>query len=145
VPETPVAEPSVAAVTAAMVRSGIVTPKEPVTPLDICSWVRHVTIPPGCTLPVGAEFTKTWKLKHFASGGEYDFDVLRLVHKSNGELGAAVNKVVTIKRDEVQEEGEVEVTIEGLKVPDQPGEEIVEHWRFEDDKGVAYGQPLRLR
>lgn len=155
VPETPVAEPPVAEtqaadppvaeVTAAMVRSGIVTPKEPVTPLDICSWVRHVTIPPGCTLPVGAEFTKTWKLKHFASGDEYEFDVLRLVHKSNGELGAAVNKVVIIKRDEVKEEDEVEVTIEGLKVPDQPGEEIVEHWRFEDDKGVAYGQPLRLR
>jgi next-to-BRCA1 protein 1 len=125
--------------------SGLATPKEPVTPLDICSWVRHVTIPPGCTLPVGAEFTKSWKVKHFASGDEYSFGSLRLVHKSSGELGVAVNKIIVIRREDIKEDGEMEISIEGLRVPDRSGEEIVEHWRFEDEQGVAYGQPLRLR
>jgi len=119
-------------------------PKEPVTPLDICSWVRHVTIHPGSILPIGAEFTKTWKMKHFASGEEYDFEVLTLIHQSNGELGDGVKKLVQIKKEDVKEDGEVEISLEGLIVPDIQGE-VVEFWRFEDEKGLAYGQPLRLR
>ena len=120
--------------------------RQPVTPLDVFSWVRHQTMPPGCTLPVGAEFTKTWKLKHFASGSEYNFDSVRLVLKSDGNLGPACRDVdVSYKRDDVKDDEEVEVSIHGLRVPDTPGEEMVEHWRFEDENGVAYGQPLRLR
>lgn len=118
--------------------------KEPSTPLDICSWVRHVTIAPGCILPVGAEFTKTWKMKHFADGADYDFGVLTLKHKSGGELGAAVNTLVQIKREDVKEDAEMEISIEGLVVPSASGE-VVEFWRFEDEQGREYGQPLRLR
>ncbi|WVQ99972.1 hypothetical protein IAU59_007115 [Kwoniella sp. CBS 9459] len=119
--------------------------KEPVTPLDIFSWVRHVTIPPGCTLPIGAEFTKTWKVSHFAPGSEYPFDKVKLVHKSDGICGGACKADIEYKRDDVKDGGEMEISVHGLIVPDAPGEQIVEHWRFEDDKGVAYGQPLRLR
>jgi next-to-BRCA1 protein 1 len=118
--------------------------KEPVTPLDIFSWVRHVTIPSGCTLPAGAEFTKTWKLKHFASGAEFDFEKVKLVHKSEGVLGEQCKSLIEYKRNEIEDEKEIEVSLRGLKVPNIPGE-IMEHWRFEDDAGIAYGQPLRLR
>ena len=120
-------------------------PTQPVSPLDIFSWARHLTIPPGCELPAGAEFTKTWKLKHFASGSEYDFEVVRLVHKSEGLLGDAVRANISFKREEVMDDAEVQVSIVGLRVPETPGEEVVEHWRFEDEKGRPYGQPLRLR
>ncbi|WVW85664.1 hypothetical protein I302_107702 [Kwoniella bestiolae CBS 10118] len=129
-------------------RSGVATPKEPVTPLDIFSWVRHLTIPPGCTLPPGAEFTKSWKVKNFASGQEYGFDKVRLVLKSDGVLGDASREAkVEYKRDEVKDGDELVVTIPGLKVSEdaERGQEIVEFWRFEDESGVAYGQPLRLR
>lgn len=118
---------------------------EAVTPLDIFSWVRHVTISPGCTLPAGTEFTKTWRVKHFASGAEYGFDTLRLVLQSGGGLGEACNAVVEFKRESIKDGEEVDVSLEGLKVPDTPGEEVVECWRFEDKDGIAYGQPLRLR
>ena len=122
------------------------TPKRPVpTPLDLFSWVRHVTIPTGCMLPAGAEFTKTWALKHFASGQEFDAQKVRLVLKSNGVLGEACNSVVQFDLVEVEDLQEFEVSIHGLKVPNMPGCEIVEFWRFEDDAGVIYGQPLRLR
>ena len=127
----------------AITESGPIKP--PVTPLDIFSWVRHVTIHPGFTLPVGAEFTKTWSLKHFASGREYDFEKVKLVHKSEGLLGEACKCAVEFKRFDILAEEELEVAVHGLKVPDMPGQEIVEVWRFEDDKGVEYGQPLRLR
>jgi len=124
----------------------IQTPKkDPVTPLDIFSWVRHVTIAPPCTLPAGSEFTKTWRVKHFASGSEYSFDKVRLVHKSFGMLGDACKASLEFRREDIHEDDEVEVTIAGLKVPCLRGMEVVEHWRFEDDNGVEYGQPLRLR
>ncbi|ORY35629.1 hypothetical protein BCR39DRAFT_511211 [Naematelia encephala] len=119
--------------------------RSPVTPLDIFSWARHVTIPTGCLLPAGAEFTKTWKVKHFASGQEYDFGSVRLVLMSEGVLGDACKTQIEFRKDQVKEGDEVEVTIEGLKVPPMQGQEIVEWWRFEDEKGVPYGQPLRLR
>ncbi|WWC63260.1 uncharacterized protein I303_105860 [Kwoniella dejecticola CBS 10117] len=128
--------------------SGTATPKEPVTPLDIFSWVRHLTIPPGCTLPPGAEFTKTWKTKNFASGSEYAFDKVRLVLKSEGILGETSRRpAIEFSRDDVKDGEEVEITLEGLKIPEdiERGIEVVEFWRFEDDQGVAYGQPLRLR
>ncbi|WWC71610.1 uncharacterized protein I206_105568 [Kwoniella pini CBS 10737] len=127
--------------------SGTATPKEPVTPLDILSWVRHLTIPPGCTLPPGAEFTKTWKTKNFASGSEYKFGKVKLHLKSDGILGPASNQVVEFTKEAIKDGEELEVTIEGLKVPEEieRGIEVVEFWRFEDEQGVAYGQPLRLR
>lgn len=121
------------------------TPKEPVTPLDIFSWVRHQTIQPGCTLPAGTVFTKTWRSKHFASGSEYDFDILKLVHQSSGILGEGCKSDIEFVKGDIVEDGEVEISITGLKVPDLPGREIVEHWRLVDDKGIQYGQPLRLR
>ncbi len=119
--------------------------KDPVTPLDVFSYVRHVTIPPGCQLPSGAEFTKTWAFKHFAAGTEFDVETIRLVHKSEGLLGPACKAVVVFKQSEIEDQKEFDVSIHGLRVPDMPGREIVEFWRFEDDKGVEYGQPLRLR
>ena len=141
-------EESLGGVTSNAVDTAVVakpSTKEPVTPLDIFSWVRHMTITPGCVLPAGAEFTKTWRLKHFASGSEYEFETVKLVHQSEGLLGPACKPVVEYNRGDVKEGGEFEVSIHGLRVPDLPGREIVEHWRFEDAKGVAYGQPLRLR
>lgn len=126
--------------------SGTRTPiKEPVTPLDIFSWVRHVTIAPGCTLPAGAEFTKSWKLKHFAHGHEYDFKTVRLIHMSDGLLGPGCKTDLVYTPADVKDGEEIEVSIKGLKVPDMPGEEVIEHWRFEDENGIPYGQPLRLR
>ncbi|WWD02545.1 hypothetical protein V865_000585 [Kwoniella europaea PYCC6329] len=128
--------------------SGISTPKEPVTPLDVFSWVRHLTIPPGCTLPPGAEFTKSWRVKNFASGQEYDFERVKLVLKSEGVLGdAAKNVDVKYTREEVKDGEELIITIQGLRVSEdaERGQEIVEFWRFEDENGTAYGQPLRLR
>ena len=117
-----------------------------VTPLDICSWVRHRTMGPGETLPVGAEFTKTWRMKHFASGSEFDFKTLRLVLQSEGVCGEACENVnVQLRNDDIKDDEEIEVSIHGLRVPDRPGQEVVEHWRFVDEKGVSYGQPLRLR
>ncbi len=119
--------------------------KESVTPLDIFSWVRNVTILPGCTLPAGAEFTKTWAMKHFASGQDYDVKTFKLVHTSEGVLGAACKVAVQFSQLDVEAGKHFEVSIHGLKVPDTPGKEITEAWRFKDDKGVEYGQPLRLR
>jgi next-to-BRCA1 protein 1 len=128
------------------IASGARTPtKQPVTPLDIFTWVRHTTMSPGGTLPAGAEFTKIWKIKHFASGSEYDFESVRLVHQSEGQLGAACKVDITINKEDIKEGQEIDVVISGLKVPNTLGEEIVEHWRFEDARGVAYGQPLRIR
>jgi len=117
----------------------------PVTPLDIFSWARHVTIPAGCVLPPGAEFTKTWRVKHFASGTEYDFERVRLVHKGTGSVGDAAKKDISFAKDEVVDDAEVEISIPGLIVPETPGDEVIECWQFEDEKGVVYGQPLRLR
>ena len=72
--------------------------------------------------------------------------MLKLKHCSNGELGPACKALVQIKREDVKEDEEVEVSIEGLKVPEGSGlTEIVEFWRFVDEKGVEYGQPLRIR
>ncbi|WVQ81887.1 hypothetical protein IAT38_004014 [Cryptococcus sp. DSM 104549] len=124
------------------------SPPSPATPLDIFSWVRHLTIPPGTTLPAGSVFTKVWVLKHFAPGHEYDFNRVRLVHKTAGQASGGVEGCavdVSFGQEEVKEGEEVQVRIEGLKVPDRKGEEVVEWWRFVDEKGVEYGQPLRLR
>ncbi|WRT68363.1 uncharacterized protein IL334_005339 [Kwoniella shivajii] len=128
-------------------RSGTCTPKEPVTPLDVFTWVRHSTIPPGCTLPPGAEFTKTWKVKHFAPGSEYDFEKVKLVLKSDGSLGPASYPTIEFTQDQVKDGEELEITIQGLKISEfaERGVEVVEFWRFEDDNGISYGQPLRLR
>lgn len=120
-------------------------PKEPVGPNDILTWVRHSTISPGTTLPPGAEFTKTWLVRHYASGSEFDFKHLRLVHRSEGVLGPACKAHVVLHPEDIVEDADMEVTIEGLKVPHMPGREIFEQWRFEDDKGNTYGQPLRVR
>ncbi|WVQ74896.1 hypothetical protein IAR50_004503 [Cryptococcus sp. DSM 104548] len=122
--------------------------KEPVGPLDIFSYVRHVTIPPGTSLPPGTVFTKVWKYKHFASGHEYPFDSIRLVHQSAGSAngrgveGCEVEWVMDKK--DIREGEEGEVRIEGLKVPERKGE-VLEWWRFVDEKGIEYGQPFRLR
>lgn len=132
--------------TATATPSGARTPmKEPATPSDIFTFVRHLTIPPGSTLPAGAVFTKTWKLKHFAHGDEYDFDIMRLVHQSEGLLGPACAAKIKFVQNDVKDGEEFEISIKGLQVPNMPGEEIVEYWRLEDTKGVQYGQPLRLR
>jgi next-to-BRCA1 protein 1 len=114
-------------------------------PLDILTWVRHTTIQPGTTLPPGAEFTKTWQLHHYAAGSEYDFKHLRLVHKSDGLLGNACKANIVFHPEDIVKNANMDVTIEGLKVPHIPGRQILEHWRFEDDQGRAYGQPLRIR
>lgn len=115
---------------------------EPVTPRDIFSWARHLTIPAGCVLPPGAEFTKTWKVKHFASGAEFDFDEVRLVHQ-----GGVFDQTLDIryKRQDIHDDADVLVSIEGLRVPDTPGKEIIDEWQFQDEHGTVYGQPLRLR
>lgn len=125
--------------------------KEPVGPLDIFSFVRHVTIPPGTSLPAGTVFTKIWKYTHFASGSEYPFSTVRLVRQTDddGSLGGiqieGSEVKVEFKVDDVKEGEEGEVRIEGLKVPDKKGEEVREAWRFVDENGVEYGQPFRLR
>ena len=119
--------------------------REAPTPLDIFSWVRHLTIPPGCTLPAGAVFTKTWRLKHFATGTDFVFPIVRLVRQSDGGIEMSSEPSIGYTPQQIKEDDEVEISIEGLKVPDLPGREIVEVWRFLDDNGVHYGQPLRLR
>lgn len=130
--------------------------KESVGPLDIFSFVRHVTIVPGTSLPAGTVFTKIWKYKHFASGSEYPFSTVRLVRQTKTETetedggnshgiqiqGPEVK--MEVKVDDVKEGEEGEVRIEGLKVPDRKGKEVRESWRFVDENGVQYGQPFRL-
>jgi len=111
----------------------------------IFTGVKDVTIPAGCSLPVGAEFTKTWSMKHLVSGHEYKFDQLRLVHESGGLLGEACNIQLAFTQDEIKTGEKVEVSIAGLKVPDLPEQQVVEQWRFRDVDGTAYGEPLRLR
>lgn len=119
--------------------------KEPVGPNDILTYVRHQTIAPGSTLPPGADFTKTWTVRHYASGSEFDFKHLRLVHRSDGLLGPGCKANVILHEEDIVKGADMEVTIEGLKVPDMAGTEILEQWRFEDEHGVCYGQPLRVR
>lgn len=135
--------------------------KESVGPLDIFSFVRHVTIVPGTSLPAGTVFTKIWKYKHFASGSEYPFSTVRLVRQTEIEtetdtkteddrssLGIEIQGPevkMEVKVDDVKEGEEGEVRIEGLKVPDRKGKEVRESWRFVDENGVQYGQPFRLR
>jgi len=111
----------------------------------IFTGVTDVTIPAGCSLPVGAEFTKTWSMKHLVSGHEYKFDQLRLVHESGGLLGEACNIKLAFTQDDIKTGERVEVSIAGLKVPDLPEQQVVEQWRFRDVDGTAYGEPLRLR
>lgn len=139
----------------------IPTNKEPVGPLDIFSFVRHVTITPGTSLPAGTVFTKIWKYKHFASGSEYPFSTVRLVRQTDTDtetvtkteddrssLGIQIQGPevkMEVKVDDVKEGEEGEVRIEGLKVPDRKGKEVCESWRFVDENGVQYGQPFRLR
>lgn len=139
----------------------ISTAKEPVGPLDIFSFVRHVTITPGTSLPAGTVFTKIWKYKHFASGSEYPFSTVRLVRQTDTDtetdtkteddrssLGIQIQGPevkMEVKVDDVKEGEEGEVRIEGLKVPDRKGKEVCESWRFVDENGVQYGQPFRLR
>lgn len=119
--------------------------QEPVGPHDIFTWVRHVTIPAGTVLPAGAEFTKTWRVRHYASGSEYNFDKLRLVHTTEGKLGPACKTAQVVFPSDIVNGGDVEVSIAGLIVPEEPGKEITEQWRWEDAQGVVYGQPLRVR
>jgi next-to-BRCA1 protein 1 len=112
---------------------------------SIFTGVKDLTIPAGCSLPVGAEFTKTWSMEHLVSGHEYKFDQLRLVHESGGLLGEACNIQLAFTQDEIKTGEKVEVSIAGLKVPDLPEQQVVEQWRFRDVDGTAYGEPLRLR
>jgi next-to-BRCA1 protein 1 len=119
--------------------------KEPISPSDIFTRVRHSTIPTGTTLPAGAEFTKTWTVRHYAAGSEFAFDRIRLVHKSDGLLGAGCKTKVVFTQSDIVDGADMEVSLVGLVVPDLPGQEVAEMWRFEDDKGTAYGQPLRVR
>lgn len=121
------------------------TNQDPPGPHDIFTAVRHVTIPAGTVLPAGAEFTKTWRVRHYANGSEYNFDKLRLVHTTGGKLGPACKNVQVIPASDITEGDEVEIAISGLIVPEEPGKEITEQWQWEDDKGVEYGQPLRVR
>ncbi|EIW67270.1 hypothetical protein TREMEDRAFT_33615 [Tremella mesenterica DSM 1558] len=113
------------------------------SPQDIFAWARHVTIPFGCVLPAGAEFTKTWTVKHFASGKDYDFKKVMLRYDSSVDLG--VMAPVTFDVCDVKEGQETEIKVEGLRVPQKAGEEIEVEWRIVDERGVVYGQPLRLR
>lgn len=119
--------------------------QEPVGPHDIFTWVRHVTIPAGTVLPAGAEFTKTWRVRHYASGSEYNFEELRLVHTTEGKLGPACKSVHVVTASDIVNGGDMEIWIPGLIVPEEPGKEICEEWRWEDEQGVVYGQPLRVR
>lgn len=84
-------------------------------------------------------------MQHLASGHEYKFDQLRLVHESCGLLGAACDIKLAFNQDEIKTGEKVEVSIAGLKVPDLPEQQVVEQWRFRDVDGTAYGEPLRLR
>ena len=123
----------------------VVDDKLSMSPLDIFSWARHITIPAGCVLPPGAEFTKTWRVKHFAAGTEYDFDEVKLHYKGEGQLGDASWSNIKFDKEDIKEDTDVEISICGLVVPDVPGEEVIGEWQFRDAKGVFYGQPLRLR
>jgi hypothetical protein len=117
----------------------------PLSPFDIFTWVRHATIPAETTLPAGAEFTKTWTVRHYADGKDYDFSRVRLVHTTEGLLGQGCKSVISYTPSEIVDGADVEISLVGLVVPDMPGEEIVEMWRFEDENGVVYGQPLRVK
>lgn len=114
-------------------------------PQDICTYVRHSTIPVGTALPVGSQFSKIWKVRHFANGSEYDFESLRLVLTTDGRLGDQCNAEIKFAPKDIKDGADMDVVIEGLVVPDLPGQEITEIWRFEDANGVVYGQPLRVR
>lgn len=144
--ETPLIDPSIdtespTAATGSPSQVDITTPSNSA----IFTSIKDITIPAGCSLPVGAEFTKTWSMQHLASGHEYKFDQLRLVHESGGLLGEACNIQLAFSQDEIKMGKQVEVSIAGLKVPDLPEQQVVEQWRFRDVDGTAYGEPLRLR
>jgi next-to-BRCA1 protein 1 len=140
--ETPTINPSIDTETPTdSLVSDITTPSND----SIFTGIKDVTIPAGCSLPVGAEFTKTWSMKHLVSGHEYKFDQLRLVHESGGLLGEACNIQLAFTQDEIKTGEKVEVSIVGLKVPDLPEQQVIEQWRFRDVDGTAYGEPLRLR
>ncbi|KAL1406420.1 hypothetical protein Q8F55_008119 [Vanrija albida] len=136
---------AVAAAVAPATTKGTATPKAPASPSDVFAWVRHATIPAATTLPAGAEFTKTWTVRHFADGSDFNFDHLRLVLKTDGLLGNGSASTVTFTPSAVVNGEDVNVSIDGLVVPDMPGKEIIELWRVEDANGVQYGQPLRVR
>lgn len=121
------------------------TPKAPASPGDVFAWVRHATIPAATTLPAGAEFTKTWTVRHFADGSDFDFDQLRLVLKTDGLLGNGSASSIAFAPSAVVNGEDMNVSIDGLVVPDMPGKELIELWRVEDANGVQYGQPLRVR
>lgn len=119
--------------------------KEPVGPHDIFTWVRHATIHTGTTLPAGAEFTKTWTVRHYANGSDFDFGHVRLVHKTAGRLGSGCKANVVFHQSDIVDGADMDISLSGLIVPDTPGQEVMEMWRFEDENGIAYGQPLRVR
>jgi hypothetical protein len=144
-PSTPLIDPSIdtesPSYRSAPADIDLVTPDN----AAIFTTVKDVTIPAGSSLPVGAEFTKTWSMEHLASGHEYKFDQLRLVHESGGLLGEACNIRVAYTQDDIKMGTKVEVSIAGLKVPDLPEQQVTEQWRFRDSDGTPYGEPLRLR
>ena len=142
-PMTPFIDPSIdtETPTQAYATEEILTPSNDA----IFASVQDVTIPAGCSLPVGAEFTKTWSMKHLVSGHEYKFDQLRLVHESKGLVGEACHTHLAFNQDDIKTGEKVEVSIAGLKVPDLPDQQVTEQWRFRDVEGTAYGEPLKLR
>jgi hypothetical protein len=116
-----------------------------VTPHDIFTNVESLNLSPGTALLPGTEFTKTWKMTHFASGSEYEMEKVRLVHESEGLLGDACKANIEYQKDEIKRGETVQVSVAGLVVPDTNKKEIEEQWRFRDQVGNGYGQPLRLR
>lgn len=124
----------------------VIIPTGGPSPSAIFSGVEDVTIPAGSRLPVGAKFTKTWTMQHLASGSDYSFDRLRLVHESGGLLGnKACKATIAFNANDIQSGSKIEVSLDGLKVPNMPEQQIIEQWRFRDVNGSAYGEPFRIR
>ena len=101
------------------------------------SFVSDVTIPDGTLLPVGQEFTKTWRVQN--SGTCQWTTGFKLIFGWGEAMGGQ-----TVTMPAVVATGQqIDLSVK-LKVPNKSGNNLTGYWRLEDDKNQPFGKALTV-